>query len=188
MRVLVFGGSFNPVHWGHLILAEEVGEEFGYDRVLFVPALRSPFKEGRDDPGPSHRLAMLRLACADNPRFFVDDRELRRPEPSWTIDTIRSLREEPDIENPPGLLVGDDLLAGFADWHESECLEREAKIIVARRSGIEGPQRFLRASNRLVALSSSEIRERLAAGKSTRYLLPDPVFGYIREKGLYGLG
>jgi nicotinate-nucleotide adenylyltransferase len=188
MRVLLFGGSFNPVHWGHLILAEDVAEEFGYERVFFLPAHRSPFKGGEDDPGPAHRLAMLELACAGNPRFAVDDRELRRKGPSYTIDTVRSLSNDEGIEGQPGLLLGDDLVAGFGRWRESAALAREACIVIARRGGEEssGQHDFLKASNRLIPISSSEVRERLASGRGIRYLVPEGVREYILEKGLYG--
>jgi len=188
MRVLIFGGSFNPVHWGHLLLAEEIAEEFSFDRVIFVPAWRSPFKDGREDPGPERRLAMLEAACRDNPRFSVDDREIRRGGPSYTIDTVRELRSELGLESPPGLLLGDDLLAGLEGWREVEALGRESRIIVARRGG--APESCIlpceRASNRLIPLASSEIRARVAAGKSLRYLVPGAVADYIREKALYG--
>ena len=188
MRILIFGGSFNPVHWGHLVLAEELREEFGWDRVLFVPASRSPFKGGRDDPGGDHRLAMLELACAGNSGFIVDTRELKRGGDSWTIDTVRSVIREYELADRPGLVLGDDLVRDFSEWKESAALMNEARIIVARRSTEMGCQTSFGepASNRLIPISSSEIRERLATGRSVRYLIPERVHDYILQKGLYG--
>ena len=190
MRALVFGGSFNPVHIGHLLMAEEVREEFGFDMVLFVPAARSPFKDAADDPGQDHRLAMLSLACASNSRFSIDARELGRGGTSFTIDTIRSLVSEGSIEGRPGLLIGDDLVSGLPQWREFEALLTETRIIVGRReaakpavSRLDG---LVQASNRIIPLSSSEIRAFVARGRSIRYLVSDSVRNYIYEMGLYG--
>ena len=190
MRALVFGGSFNPVHIGHLMMAEEVREEFGFDRVLFVPAARSPFKDGSEDPGQEHRRTMLELACAENPAFLVDARELGRGGISFTIDTIRSLVAQGEIEPRPGLLVGDDLVSGLPRWREFEALKKETSIIVGRRdtsrSGGSPIGAYSRASNRIIPLSSSDIRALVTAGRSIRYLVPDSVRNYILEMGLYG--
>lgn len=188
MRILLFGGSFNPVHWGHLILAEEVREEFGYDRVLFVPAAQAPHKIEAHDPGAGSRLELLRIACAGNQAFGVDDWELCRPGPSYTIDTLRALPGRYAYEGLPGLVLGDDLAAGFGQWREPDAIASLAELVLARRLGTDPvlawPHR--RATNRLIPLSSSEIRQRLAEGRSVRYLLHPGVEAAIREKGLYG--
>lgn len=188
MKALVFGGSFNPVHVGHLIMAEEVREEFGFERVLFVPAARSPFKDGSDDPGQEHRLAMLELALEGNERFAIDGRELGRGGASFTIETIRSLVEEGHIEPHPGLLIGDDLVAGLPSWREFEALIEETEIIVGRRGGKSGPvaPSYTMADNRVIPLSSSDVRRLVAEGRSIRYLVPDKVREYIEGNGLYG--
>jgi len=190
LRTLVFGGSFNPVHIGHLMMAEEVREEFGFDRVLFVPAARSPFKDGSEDPGQEHRRAMLELSCAENPAFSVDARELGRGGISFTIDTIRSLVAQGDIDPMPGLLVGDDLVSGLPRWREFEALQIETRIIVGRRETSRNRDNpvadYSRASNRIIPLSSSDIRALVAVGRSIRYLVPESVRKYILEMGLYG--
>lgn len=200
MRLLLLGGTFNPVHIGHLILAEEVREEFGYDLVLLVPSARPPHKAVDVDPGPAERLAMLRLAIASNPSLAVDDCELARPGLSYTVDTLRGLSGRYAFDGRPGLIIGDDLAPGFPSWREPEAIVGLADIIVARRGGVsrvpgaagatgsEGslPWPCARANNRLIPISSSEIRERLASGLSVRYLLPDSVLEHIRSKGLYG--
>lgn len=193
MRILLFGGTFNPVHWGHLILAEELREEFGYDLVLFVPSARPPHKEVASEPGPEARLAMLSLALEDNPRFAVDDCELSRPGLSYTIDTLRHIAGRAGLEGKPGLVMGDDLVPGFPSWHEPAAIAAESDIVIARRdpAGEGWPQLaypHLRASNRLIPLSSSEIRARVASGRSIRYLVPEAVRLYIEEGGLYDAG
>lgn len=191
MRLLLFGGTFNPVHWGHLLLAEELREEFSYDVVLFVPSARPPHKEVFPEPGADERLAMLRLALAGNPAFGVDDCELLRAGPSYSIDTLRGLAGRYSIEGKPGLVIGDDLVAGFSRWREPRAIAEESELILARRGGVEGEASFpyphRRAQNRLIPLSSSEIRQRIATGRSLRYLLPDAVIEYILDRKLYGL-
>ena len=189
MRTLVFGGSFNPIHLGHLIMAEEIRQELDFDRVLFVPAACSPFKDGSEDPGPQHRLAMLELALGDNPDFAIDKRELGRAGPSFTIDTIRSLVLEGAVESRPGLLIGDDLLDGLARWREIAALEVEAGIVVGRRSAQnrgKAATEYRYASNRIIPISSSDIRTQVLLKRSIRYLVPELVRAYILEKGLYG--
>lgn len=187
MRLLLLGGTFNPVHIGHLILAEEVRCEFGYDLALLVPSARPPHKAVEGEPGPEERLAMLRLAIAGNPSLAVDDCELSRFGPSYTIDTIRGLGVRYAFEGKPGLVIGDDLAPGFSSWKDPSPLATEADLIVARRTGacfeLGYPHRL--ATNRLIPVSSSEIRQRLARGLSIRYLVPETVFAYIQAKGLY---
>ena len=187
MRLLLFGGTFNPVHWGHLLAAEELKDEFGYDLVLFVPAACPPHKTIAGDPGAEARLAMLELAVKDNPGFRVDPCELSRPGLSYTIDTLRCLPDRYDIEGKPGLLIGDDLAPGFSSWRSPELIADCADIIIARRGGADFhfPYAHTRATNRLIPISSSEIRRRVGEGRSARYLVPEAVLEYIREKGLY---
>lgn len=189
MRLLLLGGSFNPVHWGHLVLAEELREEFSYDLVLLVPAARPPHKElPGDGASPEQRLEMLALAVAGNPGLAVDGCELERPGASYTIDTVRGLKSRYPLTGKPGLALGDDLAPGFKDWREPEALSREADLVVARRCGaaFDLPYPHRLASNRLIPLSSSELRERAAQGRSLRYLVPEAVREYIGAKGLYG--
>jgi nicotinate-nucleotide adenylyltransferase len=188
VRLLLFGGTFNPVHWGHLVLAEELLAEFAYDLVLFVPSGRPPHKELAEDPGPEIRLEMLRLATLDNPAFAVDDCELRRAGPSYTIDTLRGLSSRWNFDGKPGLVLGDDLVPGYPSWREPDAVARESDIVVARRTGELHPFPYphREAANRLVPLSSSEIRALAKAGQSLRYLVPEPVRELILSRGLYG--
>jgi nicotinate-nucleotide adenylyltransferase len=190
LRLLVLGGSFNPVHLGHLVMAEELQAEFGYDLALFVPSLRPPHKSLAEDPGPETRLEMLRLAIGDDPRAAIDDCEIRRGGTSYTIDTLAELRSRYPVDGKPGLAIGDDLIPGFSSWREPEELSAAADILCAHRSSDEElalpyPHRY--AHNSLVRISSSMVRERIAAGLPFRRLLHPAVYRYIVERGLYGL-
>lgn len=190
MKLLVLGGSFNPVHVGHLIMAEEARAEFGYDLVLLVPSLKPPHKALADEPGPAHRLEMLRLAVEDDPSLAVDDCELRRGGTSYTIDTLADLSSRYDIDGKPGLLLGDDLIPGFLSWRDPKGLAEAADLVCAHRSSaaelaLPFPHRY--AHNSIIGISSSMVRERAESGLPFRRLLAPAVYRYILEKGLYGL-
>ena len=188
----LFGGSFNPPHVAHLAVAEAAAEAAGLDRVLWMPAATSPHKQG--DPGgvsAEHRLAMTRLAVAGNPRFAVDDAEVRRGGVSYTVDTLRALRAarpEADLV----LVLGGDSLAGLSTWREPEAILALARLVVYRRPGSDEagvpPEvldrvRFVDAPP--LDLSSTVLRRRLAAGRTVRYLVPDAVLAYAEAHGLY---
>jgi nicotinate-nucleotide adenylyltransferase len=189
LKFLILGGSFNPVHLGHLVMAQEARIQFGYDFVAFVPSLRPPHKNLASDPGWEQRLAMLELALRGDPAARVDDCEIRRGGTSYSIDTIRHFAGMAGIEGKPGLLLGDDLVPGFPSWRDPDSLAAEADIVCAHRSSalrlaFPFPHRY--ADNPLVAVSSSLVRSRIEAGLPFRYLVPDVVHDYIVAKGLYG--
>jgi nicotinate-nucleotide adenylyltransferase len=189
VRIALLGGSFNPVHVGHLIMAEEARSRLGYDIAILVPSMRPPHKDLEDDPGPGHRLAMLALAIEGDPSFAVDDCELRRGGLSYTIDTLRDVISRLKPEGKPGLIIGDDLAEGFASWRDPEGILEIADLVLARRSGLEPigfPYPHLRADNALVQVSSSMVRERIAAGRAFRRLVDPRVYDYILRNGLYG--
>jgi nicotinate-nucleotide adenylyltransferase len=189
LRLLVLGGSFNPVHIGHLALADEIRAEFGYDLALLIPSLRPPHKSLAEDPGPERRLEMLRLAVGDDDRLAIDACEIERGGTSYTIDTLADLSSRYRMEGKPGLIIGDDLIPGFATWRRPAELAEAADLICAHRSS-EGelplpfPHRY--AHNSLVQVSSSAVRARIAAGEPFRRLLEPSVYRYIVENGLYG--
>ena len=189
MRLLVLGGSFNPVHVGHLILAEELRSEFGYGLALLVPSLKPPHKGLAEDPGADRRLEMLRLALGEDPSLAIDDCEIRRGGTSYTIDTLRDICERYPIEGKPGLVIGDDLIPGFPGWRLPAELAAAADILCAHRCSAEElplpfPHRY--AHNSLVQVSSSAIRDRIATGEPFRRFLAPSVFNYIVENRLYG--
>jgi nicotinate-nucleotide adenylyltransferase len=190
VRLLVFGGSFNPVHLGHLVLAEELRSEFGYDLALLVPSRKPPHKELVDDPGAEHRLAMLRAACEGDPGIGIDDCELGREGPSYTIDSLDDIQRRYDVEGKPGLVLGDDLIPGFPSWRRPEAIAERSDIVCAHRESAEElplafPHRY--ASNSIVGISSSMVRQRIREGRAFRRLLDPAVYRYIVERGLYGL-
>lgn len=188
MRTAIFGGTFNPIHLGHLAIADEVIAQTDCDRVLFVPANIPPHKEV-DDPGARHRLAMIQASIAGDSRFSVSDCEIARAGVSYTIDTIRYLVGRGLVEPKPCLIVGDDLLQGFGGWKESAALLEECSLIVVHRQYKEcvpftAPHRYL--GNLRLPISSTLVRERVRAGGAWRYLVPNAARAIIQEQGLYG--
>lgn len=191
MKVGIFGGSFNPPHLAHLIVAERVREQFGLDQVLWIPNRIPPHKPEAGLVAPAHRLAMTRLAVEGNPAFTVSDVELRRDGVSYTLDTVRSLQEAMP-ENEYHLIIGEDSLRDFPTWHRPEEIVRRVPLIVYRRPGvvidslpdyISARVRFAEAP--LIEISGTDIRARLRAGRSIRYLVTEPTRTYIEKHGLY---
>ena len=185
-RIAIFGGTFDPPHFGHLALAEWARVELALDRVWFVPAGVPPHKRGAAGTAARHRLAMTRLATRGNPGFRVSPLECRRSGPSYTVDTVRAFaRAHPGARLH--LLMGADTWATFKTWREPGAIARAARLVVALRPGSR------RASARRVAwlanpgldVSSSALRARAARGRSLRYLVPDAVARYIARHRLY---
>lgn len=194
-RLGIFGGTFDPPHAGHLALAEWAREELKLDRVLFVPSGTPPHKAAAR-ASVSHRVAMTRLAVRGNPAFAVSTIEARRKGPSYTADTIASLAKE-----HPGarlwLLMGADMYATFDRWVRPDEIAALAAIAVALRPGAKAPRASRaasrgrgthRLSNPALELSSSAVRARARAGRSLRYLVPDPVARYVARHRLYRSG
>lgn len=186
-RVGIFGGTFDPIHLGHLILAESALEQLDLDRIIFIPASVSPFKQGHP-PGATadQRLRMLRTALASEPRFEIDDRELHRDGPSYTIDTVRSL-----LGDYPGvrflLLIGSDNLPDLPQWHSHDELCNLVDMAILDRGGDPSPAtaESYPVVRRRVDLSSTEIRQRLASGLSVRQMLPQGVYDLIMSEHPY---
>ncbi len=197
----VLGGTFDPIHIAHLALAEEARDALGLDQVLFIPAGQPPHKPGQAITSGEERLAMVRLAIADNPAFAVSRMELDRDGPSYTVDTLLALRAErvaagasPDIV----FIVSSEAFAGFGTWHEPRRVLELATIAVAPRDGSPDATRaavvreFPEHSDRIVFLdgprlrvSASDLRDRAAVGRSLRYLVPDAVAAHIEDHALY---
>jgi nicotinate-nucleotide adenylyltransferase len=205
----IFGGTFDPIHYGHLRLAEEMAEGLGLGRVLFIPAGQPPHR-GTPRTGATQRLEMVRRAIAGNPRFEADAREIERPRPSYTVDTLTALRAELGNDQPLWLLLGADAFLDLPTWHEWRQLFDLANIAVAARPGaqqsdampdpLKGEVLKRQVADGSVAgpagavlwrqmtpldISATAIRDTLARHGSARYLLPDAVLDYIHEHQLY---
>ena len=181
-KIGVYGGTFDPIHHAHLILAREAQESFALEKVIFVPAAISP---GKDAPqaSPETRLSMLRVAIENESMFDIDDCELRRPPPSYTIDTIEQIhRREGEVEIH--CLIGEDNLRSLSGWHRFDELKTLVRFVVLDRSGSQAkhPYQFVR---RRIDISATEIRKRVASGQSIRYLVPEAVEKMIRQGNLY---
>lgn len=191
MRLGVFGGTFDPPHLGHLVAASDACQALGIERMLWVPSAVPPHKRDTVHASAAHRLAMVRAAVAGDPRFQADDLELRREGPSYTVDTLRALRErEPGAELC--FVTGADNLAEIPGWREPEEILRLARLaVVTRRGDGHAPAAAAgMAPADVVAVtrvdvSATEIRRRVAAGETIRYLVPDAVRAYIEREGLY---
>lgn len=199
MRIAVFGGSFNPVHNGHLKLASVVREQAGYDRVVFVPAYHSPFKALPYGASDGDRVRMLELALAGKDWACIEDCELRRGGMSYTYDTIeyleRKYTDSGELDGKLGLVIGADLVAGFSMWRRAYELAAKVDIILARRSvnaeyGLlhetpELPFKHYELGNPYVDVSSSEVRQAVHDRKKLGALVPECVCDYIFERRLY---
>lgn len=188
MRIAIFGGTFDPVHLGHLQMADEVRSALSYDRILFVPTHHAPHKERSPEVDGDARLRMLEIAIAGRPEFEIEKYEVEKAGVSYTVDTIRHVIATREVSGRPGLIVGWDLLEGFESWRGAEELVQLVDLIVVRRPGYkpaELSQPHFDVENALLDLSASEIRARLSEGKPVRYLLHPDVYEYIQDHGLY---
>lgn len=197
-KVGIIGGTFNPIHIGHLILAERAYEEFELDEILFVPAGTSYFKDPSTVLDKKTRIALTGEAIGENPHFALSTIETDRPGNSYTYETLKELKaQNPDTQYY--LIIGADALVQMELWQKPESILKDAVILVAKRKG-PTTQEFLdkmeeikekyNADIRIVPctyidISSTEIRERVKAGKSIRYLVPEATEKYIRKNHLY---
>jgi len=201
MRLGVFGGTFDPIHFGHLRMAEEARERLALDRVLFIPAFISPFKTGEPVTPGLQRAEMLRIALQGNPGFALSTVEIERPGPSYSVETLRGLRAEfPKAEL--FFLTGTDALEGLPKWHQPEVLLELATFVAVTRPGTDEAEveralavlpvdwhsrvSFMRMPG--LDISATDIRNRVRAGRSIRYLTPLGVVEYIWAHGLYTSG
>jgi nicotinate-nucleotide adenylyltransferase len=200
MRIGIFGGTFDPVHLAHLIMAEQCREQGQLDQVWFVPAARPPHKQGRSYTPFAQRVEMLALAIAGQPAFRVNELEKDRPGPSYTADTLAALRRQ-HPEDAFFLLVGSDTLADLPHWHEPTRVIESAGLLVWLRPNWPAlsadelrarlqlpesvPLSLQVVRGPLIDISSSDLRLRASAGRSLRYLVPRAVECYLQEKHLY---
>jgi nicotinate-nucleotide adenylyltransferase len=191
LRLAILGGSFNPVHLGHLFLADAVLSALDYDRVVLIPAYRSPFKLAAAgmEGSAGDRLDMLAASVAGDPRLTIDDCEIRREGVSYTADTLQDIIRRYVPEGKPGLIIGDDLARDFPQWHNSAEILELADVIIARRihpEKLDCPYPNRQIANEVMEISSAMVRERIAGGKAWRYLVPAGVRTIIEDRRLYG--
>ncbi len=183
----LFGGSFDPIHHGHLLVAQAAAEVLGLDEVRFVPAREQPFKVGEHAAAAADRATMVARAIAGSPGMRLERLELDRAGPSYTVDTLRALRvREPDTSFV--LLVGSDAAIGVPRWHEAPELSRLARIVAFGRAGATAgalPPGIGFITVPAVEISSTAVRERVRRGQSIRYWVPDAVAEFIASRGLY---
>lgn len=197
-RVGVLGGTFDPVHFGHLSIAEEARVRLSLDQVLFVPARQQPLRLGEKVSSPEHRAAMLELALLSNPFFQLSRIEFERPGLSYTVDTMALLRERHPRGSELFFILGSDALADLPRWKEPRRLLSLCRLVLFDRPGHEFDYRelFLKfppLRDRLIPLevscleiSSTDLRRRVQEGRPIRYRLPDAVEEYLRSHRLYG--
>lgn len=187
MKTAIFGGSFDPVHWGHVHLAESCINQTDFKKIIFIPNRISAHKQDRTAVGGDHRLAMLKLALEAYDWAEISNCELARDGVSWTIDTIRYLKKTGIIEGKPGFIIGDDLLSDFSRWREYEAILQEVDLIVGRRL-FEEKQKFPWShhylNNPIWTFSSTRLKLELQKKKGADFV-PLKVFQYIKENGLY---
>ena len=196
VRIGVFGGTFDPIHMGHLVVAEDARAALELDKVLFIPAGQPWFKSYRQITDSHHRFAMVGLAVESNPHFDVSDIEIRRNGPSYTVDTLAELREQHKGAEFV-VILGVDALREIDRWHQPRQLFEMASVVGMARPGASLDPSVLNAAipgasgrmrlvdSTLIDISGTEIRQRVAAGLSIRYRVPAAVEGYICENGLY---
>ncbi len=198
MNVGILGGTFDPVHNGHLIVAEAAREQLNLNEVIFIPAGKPWLKPERIITPAKHRLQMLRLALDDTPYFSISEMEIQRPGPTYTIDTINALKEKLNAEDELFFILGQDSLMQLPQWHEAPNLIELCYLVAVPRPGVKKPdlkalgaaipgitQQVMLMKKPMVDISATDIRERVARGLSVRHLVPEPVNRYIKENRLY---
>ena len=191
----LIGGTFDPIHVGHLVIAQRALEQLDLDAVIFLPAGSPPHKQDEEHTLAIHRMAMTQLAIADQPAFRLSERDIRPDRASFTVDLLRDLK----ADNPDSVLtfiIGADSLRDFATWREPAGIVRIARLAVAARPDVTVPEsiydqvRGLREAvdwieSPLLDISATDLRERISAGLSVRHLVPDDVLTYIEQHELY---
>lgn len=197
-KIGIMGGTFDPIHLGHLATAEAVRELFTLDEILFIPAARPPHKLGKNITDERHRLTMTQLATRSNKFFRVSDMELRRTGLSYTLDTMNELHKTFGNTTELFFIIGADSLADLSKWHSARELVEKCHFIATTRQGVDidfsAVENFFGAAAREhihrvttpgLEISSTDLREKIRLGRSIKYLVPEAVEKYIAEEGLY---
>ena len=192
MKIAIMGGTFNPIHYAHLLSAEEVRDGLGYDKILFIPSARPPHKDARDIIAPEHRYQMTLLATSDNSDFEVSRIELDRVGPSFAIQTIKELQAFYGKECDLAFIIGADSLIDFKIWKDYDEILNICRFIATTRpnyyldkvpSDLRDRVQYFSITG--VDISATKIRERIRSGRSIRYLVPELVWEYIERHQLY---
>ena len=203
-RMALFGGSFNPIHFGHLIIARSIGEQLKLDRVILLPSATPPHKSAGTLAPVEHRAEMIKLAIADEPLFEYNGFDQTREGPSYTVETVAHFREELGLDAVIHWIIGADTVAELANWYRVRTLVDSCRIVVANRPGWErinfealrtrlGDEQIagIRAGvveTPRIDIGATDIRRRVRTDRSIRYLVPEAVQAYIAEHGLYRNG
>jgi nicotinate-nucleotide adenylyltransferase len=182
-KIAIYGGTFDPVHHAHLILAREAIETVGLEKVILVPAAISPLKKAAPIASGEVRLAMLQAAIKGEPEFEIDECELWRSPPSYTIDTVEEIRRR-ERDAMIYCLIGEDNVEQLPLWHRFAELEKMVRFVVLDRSGKQ-PRHSYKVISRRIDISATEIRQRVAQSESIRYLVPESVDEIIQREKLY---
>jgi len=196
LKLGIFGGTFDPIHYGHLRMAEEARERIGLERVLFVPNQVSPFKLGKVISPGAQRTEMVRLAIAGNPAFEFDTIELDRPGPSYTVETLRAIKLRAPADTEIYFLTGADAVRDLAGWREPEEILRLTRLVAATRPGVSSEdivralpaawrERILFLEMPELDIAATDLRERVRTGRSIRYLTSPAVEEFVIMQGLY---
>ncbi|MSD83381.1 nicotinate-nucleotide adenylyltransferase [Lactobacillus curvatus] len=186
LQVGIMGGTFNPPHIGHLVMAEQVRSQLGLDKVLFMPDANPPHVDEKKTLPAKHRVAMVERAIANNPHFELDLMEIERGGVSYTYDTIVALKQQhPEIDYY--FIIGGDMVDYLPTWHRIDDLVQLVQFVGVKRTGYkqQTPYPVLWVDAPVIDISSTQIRNKLQQGCSVRYLIPDLVFEYIQKEGLY---
>jgi len=196
LNIGILGGTFDPIHIGHLVVAEEARIKVGFDEVLFVPAGQPLLKPNRNITQAGHRVEMVRRAITDNPHFKLCTLEIERPGPSYTVDTLTMLREQMGSKAGLFFILGRDTLAELPSWKEPKKLAQLCSVVVAPRLGAKDLKhleteipglldKVIQLDMPVIGISSSGVRQRIAQGLPIRYLVPTAVQEYIAEQKIY---
>jgi len=193
MKICIFGGTFDPPHLGHLLIAQTICEAEEFDKIIFVPALKNPLKSREIASSIENRLKMLKIAVEGNPHFDISDNEIKRGGVSYSIDTIRYIKKEHNLKrNELYFLIGSDILKSFHNWREPSNILEECQVIVALRPGFKPssvPNWILSeiqfANIPRFELSATQIRKRWKEDKTIRYMVTQPVWEFINKNSLY---
>ena len=189
MKIGLLGGTFDPVHLGHLLLAEGVREALSLDQILWIPAHAAPHRPTAPAASPEDRCRMVELAIQDHPHFRLSRLELDRPPPSYTIETVlRFQKDSPGSGHEYYFLLGAEAAAGLPFWRESQRLFALVQFVAVPRPGVPVgrlPEQVRLLPVQTLDLSASQIRQRVREGRSIRYWVPEPVRRFIEQRGLY---